>query len=357
MIKNKIKVTLFGLNQNHFLQECQKHKIAIKNYVQKSRAQSSFIVSDANYKKLKSLGLFDRYSVKSKPISGLKFWLLKLPQQIGLLSGLLLSVMFTIFSSQKVLKINIVAPNDQTKSEIIGVLKSNNISIGTNWNSIDTSKIESTIFNSIKTTSNVSAKKDGSCLIISTGALSATAIRTYPIIAPEDCTIESIEVARGVANFEAGDLVQKGEIIVSPNQNGQIIASVKIRVYHQSSVAVSQFLHALVRSGSSAQKTKIIWPFQSQDFNFPCAYEQFEKETITTNCFSNFLLPIKKVTVIYHELKPAIISEAKATEQAKAKAKSLIEKEIKNIDKISYKEREQNGQKFVDCFAEAVLEL
>lgn len=166
MIKNKLKIKLSGLNQNHFLQECLKHKIPIKNYIQKSRSQSSFVVSSANYKKMDSLGLFARYSVCVKPISGINFWLLKLPQKIGFFAGIFACFLFVLFSNQKILKISIVAPNAQTKSEISKFLNSNNIVVGTDWKKINLETVEAKLFYSIKNLSNVSVQKNGTCIIL-----------------------------------------------------------------------------------------------------------------------------------------------------------------------------------------------
>ena len=357
MIKSKFEVKLVGFNQNRFLEECAKHKINLKDYIRHSRTKSSFIIFAWQFEKAKKLGLFDRFEVEKTELKSFVFYFFHLPQRIGLLAGFLLFVLLVYFASHKVLDIKISTTSFEQTQLIQKLLKEHNIQVGTDWSSVELKSLESDIFANVKNSTNVVVKKKGSVLFIESGEKTESKVRHGAIVAPENCVVEYIEVARGTALKHSGDIVQKNQVIVAPNENNETIATVKIRVFRQASVAVFQFLYQNERTGKSISKSKLVWPWQKSNFDFDCSYENYEKKVEQTECFLNFILPLKKVVVTYFELALCKIDDKQAVCLAKEKAKKFATAELEVVDKISFEEREQNGQKFVDCFAETVIKL
>ena len=355
MIKTKIYVVLQGLNQNYFLDCCNKNGIVIRNYLRHSKSKSSFILLASDYEAIKKQGIFSYYKVNSKIVGGIKYYLLKIPQKIGLFAGVFVSAMSIFLASQRVLKITIIAPNNTLVTAIQNYLAENGYGVGCEWKEISTTALETELFANIKDSNDVTVKKIGSTLSVLTSEATKTKKRESQIIAPEDCTIEYIEVAKGKAMFKKGDIVKRGEVIVDL-LDGELVANVQVRIYHQSSVSISQFSQKTARTGESVKKTKLVWPWQNIDYDFNCSYEKYEKETTITP-ISSVILPIKRVTVTYYKLQIGTETEDNATEKAKQKAQFLATKEFNKTDRITFEIRQQNGQKFVDCFAESVILL
>ena len=356
MLEKKYKITLNGLNQNQFLNACQKYGITLTNYIRFGRSKSEFFLTHYNYQKAKEQNLFQFYKLESRLVGGFAYYLLKIPQKIGLFSGILICSLIVLFTSQRLVKIEIETPSKSLNSQISELLTKNGCIIGSPWKNIDVKNIEDEIFANIEDASSVSVKKVGSTLKISSLIAAKSQLRTTAIVAPEDCQIEKLQVAKGSSAFKEGDIVKKGETIVSLS-SGELAAEVKVRIFSQSSVAISQFSIKTAPTGKVQSKTKLIWPWQSENFEFNCNFEKYEKQISTTNCSNGLLIPIKKVTVTYCELGEIKQDIETAEKLAKEKAQALATKELKITDKITFLLRDQNGQKFVDCFAESVIEL
>ena len=356
MIKNKVQVTIEGLNQNNFLSCCQTNKIGIKNYMRLSKSKSSFQMSLNDFYVAQRKQLFQFFKTKYRFISGPIFALTKITQNIGFVLGFIVVFVAIQIASQKVLKINIKTKSPELKEQIIQQLIRTENTVGKNWKDINLKEIESGLFSEIRNASNVSVIKDGCVLKITASNAQITKVRNENIVAPEDCVVEYLQVAKGTAKVEQGNIAKKGQVIVEM-VNGETCATVKIRLFHQASVAISQFMFKKERTGECVQRTKLIWPWQEQSFDFCCNYEEYEKEIEIVECSNAILLPIKKVTITYHQLKLTEVNEQQALKNAKAKAQMLATSEFTSTNKLTFEIRETNGQKFVDCFAEAVIEL
>ena len=358
-IFSHIKVDVFGLNQNKLLQNLQNKNLKIISYKRISHTHSCFLISQKSFNSAQKDGFFEKFEVKIKPIKSLAYFLWSVPKRIGLVVGMVIVLLFCHFAKDYVFSISISGASAVQEHQIQEFLKSQNVEVGKKWSQISLRELENSIFVEVPTASNVVAKRQGSRLVISLGKSVPIRQTLGDIVAPADGKIESIEVSRGVAIKSKGDLVRAGEVIVKAGQSGKCSALICFRVYLQSSVAVRAHQTEFVRSGKSTTKIKFYCFWQKQQNPKESPYQLFEFEQTKSQVYQNFFLPFTKVTSTWFELVEKQVSEEEATNKAKQRALFLATQNLKDarLELESYDEHQENGQKFVDCFVEAVLHL
>lgn len=355
-IFSHVAVEAVGLNQNQLFQLVCKQNVALFNVVRISKDRSRFVLSKKDFEKLKSEGVFARYQLKvwEKPSAAYYFYYF--PKRIGLFAAALLMILCAVFCSQTLFVVEINAANALQTQQIKEYLKKNNIKMGRRWADISTKKIESDLFDCTDSASNIVVRRQGTRLVVEMQQTQQSAVVEGPIVAPRTGTIEKIVVAKGTATKKEGELVVAGEKIVLPDQNGQSQAKIALRTYNQSSVAVSRFLIQKVRSGKKIAKSQLVWPFCKPKLpSKTVKYNQYEVVVKTEECLG-FLLPLKKYTVEFFELVDQKVDQNQAIELAKQKALELATNG-QQPNKMFFEIRQQNGEVFVDCFAEFVVDL
>ena len=355
-IKRRFLIEVVGLNQNKLLQNLCSLKIAIKNYVRLDNCTSRFVLDRKDFEHAKKVGLFENYKVKVADLKSLSFAFLELPKRLGFVIGLLFAITFFLFSNNFIYNIEINGATDQQMLQINQLLEESDIRVGALWSDVDLKNLEAKLFESVFLASNVRVDRKGGKLEISMTQQAKILEHIGNIVSEYDAKIESIEVSKGYTTFSVGDIVKMGDVLVYADDEGISRAQVSLRVFRQSSVCLSQFKFVEEKTGNKIVYTEYIWPFAKSNKTYLSPYERCVYERVKTQCFSNLFFPMLKIEHIYWETSLVEISENDAIELASKKALELATCGLNEFS-YSFFEHEMNGEKFIDCFAEAVINL
>lgn len=156
----------------------------------------------------------------SKPF-GLYGFLLDIRHRYGLLIGLLLTVLLFAFSSRLVWDIRISGNEKLSDYQIESALSELDLRIGSTLRKIDKNAIETEMLSQNKDIAWISVNRRGNVVyvqVIESENIGLTQEQGYPfsnIVADRDGVIEEITVDSGVAMVKVGDVVRKGDILIS----------------------------------------------------------------------------------------------------------------------------------------------
>ena len=156
----------------------------------------------------------------SKPL-GLYGLLLDLRHRYGVLIGLFVSTLFFVFSSRLVWDIRISGNEKFSDYEIESALSDLDLHVGSRFGKIDKNAIETEMLSNNKSIAWISVNRRGTVVyveIIESENIGLTEEQRYPfsnIVADRDGVIEEITVESGVATVKVGDVVKKGDILIS----------------------------------------------------------------------------------------------------------------------------------------------
>ena len=153
---------------------------------------------------------------------GLYGELKKIRHKYTLAVTLLITICFLFFISGVVWDVRISGNESMSDAEVLYALKENGFYVGKLWNKIDRSKIENKTLNSSNKIGWININRRGSVAYVEIIENKGTDSEKYTskikysnIVATVDCVIEEISVTHGVAVVNVGDVVKKGDLLIS----------------------------------------------------------------------------------------------------------------------------------------------
>ena len=168
---------------------------------------TSYLKSKMRFKLGKTLGLYG--------------FLLGIRHRYGVLIGLLITTLFFAFSSRLVWDIRISGNERLSDYEIESALSDLDLHVGSSLRKIDKNSIETEMLSKNKDIAWISVNRRGTVVyvdIIESENIGLTKEQGYPfsnIVAERDGVIEEITVESGIAAVKVGDVVKKGDILIS----------------------------------------------------------------------------------------------------------------------------------------------
>lgn len=232
--------------------------------------------------------------------------------KIGIIAGILVSLLLWICSSFFVTNVIIIGNTNYTQSEIYKVLQNQNIKKWSLKSNINLNNLESEI-QSIKHVSYVSTIIKGNSLVINVKEQltnsEVVSINNYePLVSCVDGKITSIKLIQGTLNVKVGDIIKTGDVLVNPyiktedkTLSVQPIADIVCDVWYTAKLEVKDVSYKKIKTGKSITNYTItafgleIYK-KEQDIKF-LNYEVFEKELY----LSQTLVPIKIKYKTYNE--------------------------------------------------------
>ena len=152
---------------------------------------------------------------------GLYGFLLDIRHRYGVLIGLVITALFFAFSSRLVWDIRISGNERLSDYEIESALLDLDLHVGSRFLKIDKNAIETEMLSKNKDIAWISVNRRGTVVyveIIESENIGLTEEEGYPfsnIVADRDGVIEEITVDSGIAAVKVGDVVKKGDILIS----------------------------------------------------------------------------------------------------------------------------------------------
>ena len=160
-------------------------------------------------------------------VRGIHGFLLKNLRRYGFLIALLLISLICIFSSSLVWDVRISGNEILSDRKVEAALREVGFSVGTRWRGIDKNAIEAQLLSDNPDVAWISINRRGTVAyvqIIESENIGMRGDVGYPysnIVAERDGVIEEITVDSGVAAVKVGDVVRKGQILISGVVEGE----------------------------------------------------------------------------------------------------------------------------------------
>ena len=197
----------------------------------KVKPSGEFSISSRDKAKLTAY-LKSKIRFKLGKTLGLYGFLLDIRHRYGVLIGLVIITLFFAFSSRLVWDIRISGNERLSDYEIESALLDLDLHVGSRFLKIDKNAIETEMLSKNKDIAWISVNRRGTVVyvdIIESENIGLTEEEGYPfsnIVADRDGVIEEITVDSGIAAVKVGDVVKKGDILISgviENERGVIL--------------------------------------------------------------------------------------------------------------------------------------
>ncbi len=347
-LRGYVKVQISGVSPERFINLCLNKKIFLWNLV-KADDYYQFHISVKNYRKLKPVvkktGLIPRIKRKY----GLPFYLHRNRKRKGFFIGVFLCILAVYMMSLFIWDISILGGSKYTPEAMLKFLNENQVYTGIRKKKVDCQEIEETIRLAYKDIGWVSAEIRGNRLIIkltetSMPAPAQEARAPSHIIATKDAMIKSIITRTGTPLVKPGDVVKKGDILVSGINNIEddfdviidkkpVIASATItcKSYYDYYDAFSMFYMKKIFTDEVKKGYYIIIAGKKLFLHNPS--NPFDKYDIIVNenklhITDTFYLPFRygSMTIREYTEEKQIYSEQEAVDMAKAKLKRYFDR-------------------------------
>jgi len=322
-----MKFNLKGFGISNILRTLHAKNVKIYNLKHYSQDSIEFEVDDKNAKKVRRQIANVKFKQTPRPIKNYKKYLIA---NIGLLLGVFIGIIVSIFMSNFTWQIIIYGTKELTVNDVLQVLENNGIKKG-EINTETTEEIETILLNNYDRIAQVSVIREGTAIIINLSEkLVYQDTEFSPIYANYSGVITNINITTGTRNVKVGDFVNVGDVLVLPyniNKNGEKInvkpiAEISAIMYVVGKVEVSKTEMVLKRTGNYTKeyKYKIFNKnlFSGKNKN---SFALFETDVYNENV--SRLIPLTRDVVVYHELEQVKVNHNFEEERQQVAEKSV----------------------------------
>ncbi len=322
-----MKIDLTGYNLDNLLKILYTKKVTLFNVVRYEHNKVSFEIMDKDHKKVK------RYIANFKvqeTLSKFKQLPTILLNNLGVILGCFIGILFGIFVSQYTWQIQVYGTEELSKIDIISVLSENGIRKG-KINHQTSEEIEEILLNKYDRIAQVSVIREGTAIIINLSEkLVYTEEEFQPITAKYAGIIKEINIITGTTNVKVGDYVNIGDILVLPfnlNADGEKVsvrplAEIKAEIYVVSKCEIKKKETKLVRTGKTT--TTYNYKFKSKKIFSSKNKNSFALfETVVYNENISGILPLNRDVVVCYEL-----TETEVVNDFEKQKQSLIDESL-----------------------------
>lgn len=323
---NKVKFELSGYNIDNLLKLLHQKKVVLYDLKKENLTVSFFVLE----KQKKIVNRYIKNFKQKQSLTKIKQFPLFLLLNIGTILGVVFGGIFFLISSNYTWRIEIFGLKDLTKTEILQVLKENDISVG-KINTQTSEDIETILLNNYDRIAQVSVIKQGTSIIINLSEKLVYKEQTFnPITAKYSGIITKINLITGTPNVKVGDFVNAGDVLVLPFnlvENKKIsvkpLAQIEAEIFVTASSKINRTEDVCVRTGNK----QLVYKYKLFNLNLFCgknknSFALFDKVVYNENVSS--LIPFSRQVECYYQLKTE-----KITNDFALKKQALIDDSIK----------------------------
>ena len=345
-IKGYVSIKISGLFPERFINLCAKNKIPLNNIKRKTKNEITADLSVSNFKKLRKITKTTGCKVHITQKYGLRFFMHRFKKRKAFVLGIAAFFIILWGLTKFVWIIDITGNENVEDNSILEYAKNGGLKTGMLTALVDSQKIKSYIMTNMEELSYVSVTKYGTTVYIDVREREEKREHfdkyTFSnIVADQSGVVESVLVQSGTAAVKKGDVVYKGQLLVSGATDNKYLgikysnsdAVIKARVWHEKTVNIPYYTEEKVPTGNTKAKRKLkILNFSLNLFTKNKIL--FEKYDILS--YTNYIslgkgkvLPIGVETTRYEEYK------TKRTKLSLEQTKDLLLKELDNQYKDS----------------------
>ena len=338
-IKGYVSIKINGLFPERFINLCAKNKIVLNNIKRKSKNEITADISIGNFKKLKKVTKTSKCKVHITKKYGFRFFTHRFKKRKTLATGIIIFFVILWSLTKFVWIIDITGNETVDDALILECAKSGGLKTGMLASSVDSKKIKAYIMTNMEELSYVSVNKNGTTVYIDVRERENKREHfdkyTFSnIVADQSGVVESVLVQSGTAAVKKGDVVYKGQLLVSGATDNKYLgikysnsdAVIKERVWHEKTVDIPYYIEEKVPTGKAKSKRKVkIFDFSLNLFvKNKILFEKYDILSYTDyiSLGKGKVLPIGIETTRYEEYK------TKRTELTLEQTKDLLIKEL-----------------------------
>lgn len=306
MKSNLARLKVTGVNVSSFINNCTKNDIELRYLRRCNTGCVEFSISDDNLKKLNALNFENAHidTILPSKSERIKHFLL---YRMGLIIGLIFSIVLMIFLNNRLVNITIIGLDKVNEEEIVSKINEFGINKFSDLN-FDKSELAEYLEKNFDF-SLVSIITKGNSLIINIKESLPDISDNYIAITSDyNMIITEINVYSGSAKKGVGDIVYVGDILVEPyeiigEEKIDVVpcADVKGDVYFSSNYKFENVEEKWLKTGEKQileyQMSLGEWCLYNK--NYECEYENYEVEEID-NIITSYFLPIHiKKKIVY----------------------------------------------------------
>lgn len=373
--ENIIALKISGLNIHHVISYFEKEGFSLTNLNRIDEHNLEVHLKEKDYKKFKKSPLYKTFKVKKQLFSGSKLLLEKFIKNIGLFIGITCALLISINFTNKVLSVDITAPNHTCENGESCIFKGDNLlKLKEKLNFLGVTKfalisnlpnnqtVEKELVKEFKQISGVKMRVQGVHVKIDIIEAKLPATETSSALVSEVSGIViSTFVSSGKLKVKNGDMVLKGEELVEPENDLPIRASITIRTFYHEATIYDENQITYRRTGKKVTRNSLEFmslsaPAKGCDFNL------YETTIRSSYVFYNLFIPLKVTETTYYELEkienkvPFSEAEKSVKEKLLSSARLLLppNAEEKNA---TFTTLVEGSRTRIDCYIETYLTI
>ncbi len=305
------------------------------------------------FNEIKNLLDDNKINVKAVELSGILKSVEKLKFRWGILIGILLSIIILTASSNFIWKIDIEGNCTLTDEEILSELQNAGLTLGTYIPKIDYDNLHNKILLNSEVLSWVSVNINGTLATVKVKEKQQIAEKKEPsytnVVAKYDGYIASVMVKDGKKVVSTGDVVKKGDILISGVMNSQSQgvryehASGEVKAYINKEINIKLPFKETLKTYTGKIISKKSYKIYNFPLNFSIKYRNFDgfydtiekKEKLSLLGVSN--IPVEMITTTYYEyfLEDVCYTKSQVTDRAFVELRKQIDLQLKDSELIS----------------------
>lgn len=215
---NKIVISITGINTLRFINLLKQNNIRLFN-IKRMSDTTECVMFAKDFKKIKSFAKITGVRVRISKKNGPGFFVFNNRNRYFLVAGLIIFIIIILWSTKKIVKIEIHGNEYYASTEIYEFLTENNIDYGSVVKNISCKDIEKLMLNHFDLLTFVSVHINGNTLIITVKENKTVKQEKEDetpcnLVATEDGVVVSIITRAGVPLVKAGDEVKREDVLV-----------------------------------------------------------------------------------------------------------------------------------------------
>lgn len=215
---NKIVISITGINTLRFINLLKQNNIRLFN-IKRMSDTTECVMFAKDFKKIKSFAKITGVRVRISKKNGPGFFIFNNINRYFIVAGLIIFIIIILWSTKKIVKIEIRGNEYYASTEIYEFLTENNIDYGSVVKNISCKDIEKLMLNHFDLLTFVSVHINGNTLIITVKENKTVKQEKEDetpcnLVATEDGVVVSIITRAGVPLVKAGDEVKREDVLV-----------------------------------------------------------------------------------------------------------------------------------------------
>lgn len=374
MNKTYYSLSISGLNLHHVIEYFEREHFHAKNLSRTDKNTLYVTISKNEYRKLKSENFSKTFKIKIIKKIGKEETLSSLIRHVGLLLGIIVSVFMIFLCTSHIFSVELCEEHHSCKNEQqcifygknkeklfeslkeLGIAKGKSLPL-----KISNREIERELMKQFKQISAVTVRQNGVKIVVEIKeATLKESEHVSNLVSPISGVVVTSTINSGKSHVKNGDIVLKGQTLVSPENNKNISASFEIRTFFHETIVYCENKISYKKTGKKYTINTIELFKIKLKSNKKQPFTLYEAKTTKRYLFYNLFFPFTSTSTTFEELKkqetivPFEQVENKLKQNLYLKTKELLPANVKekNTTFATFKE---NDKIRLDCYIEAIV--